>query len=252
MSMNGDDEGDDIDDLVREMRNTNRNIQNLSDQLDRLINSIIRGAREREEGEDSVDKADLWDVGTVSPGTATSVDEYIKLRSQTAQSSELTVPMIDVSNNSVFMADVFSSWADHLQRIFQGLSNDNWEKFVQEISIRNGVERRLVEILDPGTLMFGINDVDGNVNVFSSSTHMNFIRYDGNFWFLPTPLYSGNINQDINDGPWDILGIRGPVGEEDVEIIGGELQPVDINRDLASAIDRRRDLTLPHEFTGLL
>lgn len=230
MSSNG---GDDIDDLIRELRETNKNLNTVTQQLDRLINSIIRGAREQEE-DDGTRVIDHWDEGVMPSGSAKTPEEYIRLRSKNARSDEINAPRThsSVDDRVEFYFQVYIRWGEHLQKIYNSLNKEEWKRFVQKLAIGYGAREELVEKVNPGPTMFGIMVIDGDVEVFKSSTHMNFLEVYGEHWFSPSFNIPGVDVEGAPNAPWGALGIE----RGEVNPIVGELSPDDINNDLAEAL----------------
>lgn len=244
---NGGDDDDDIDKLVDALRDTNRNLESVSEKLDILVNSMVRGAEEQLEGEGDSTQIDLWDQGRISPGTPTTPEAYVAMRSDNANSEDIAVPKVTsgVDDRVEFYVRVYRRYGDHLQKIYQSLSNDEWKRFIQELAIGYGVERELVNILNPGVGLFGLEVVDREVSIFESGTHMNYQLFDGNVWFAPVFDFS----PIANNGPLDALGL---VSNEEPVIVFGSVDPFEMNRKMARAIDDRRGLSLPDRFNNFL
>lgn len=248
MSSNGnDDDRDDVDRLIREMRNTNRNLENVSSQLDALIDAIVRGARQ-DEDEGESPKIDLWDEGRLSAGNATEYDQYRQLRAIAANSEDRSVPTVTVDDNVEFFIEVFTGYSEHLQRIYLALNKREWKTFIQRYAARTGVYEDLIDILDPGTLAFGVNVVDGQVNVFESATCFDFLLAYDNIWFEPMFLVEGH---SPFSSPWEALQMISPP-EDEIDVLEGDVTPAQISMDLASSIEERDDLTLPEDRRDLL
>lgn len=250
MSANGNGDDDDrIDDLVRELRNTNQNLEELSTNLDRFINSMIRGAEEQMDEELESPVIDMWEEGTMPVGTANSVDEYIRLRSTSAKSDELVVPQVGSGIGVVeLFHEVYVRKGEHLQRIFQGCSNAQWKRFVQRLAVSYGAEAELVDILDPDPIYFGIRVLDREVNVFSSSTHFNFIFAYDNHWMNDSIEFRSPNN---SGGPWETLVLQEP-NPDDWFTVEGNLDSDDVNEKLAHSIADHGGKSLPDKFITYL
>ena len=249
MSSNGeDDDSDDIDKVVEALQETNSSIQGLSDRLDRLFESIQRGVEE-DTGQElpGPEGADLWDVGMRSPGKASTPDEYIELRRETARYEEVSVPQVarDAPSLDKFFFEVYIRNGEHLQRIFHALNKSQWKSFVQMLAVRYGAEEGLVDLLNPGIGIFGLQVVDNEVSVYRTATHMNFTQAYGNYWFGQ----SFDVQPVTYSSPSQALTLP---QDEGSAIIEGQLEPRDINRKLAQAIDDRQNLSLPEKFRRLL
>jgi len=244
---NGDDDDDDIDRLVDALRDTNRNLESVSEKLDILVNSMVRGAEERLEGEEEASQIDKWDSGRVPAGRPQTPEAYVSMRADAANSDEIAAPkVIGVDGGRVdFYVEVYRRYGEHLQKIFQSLSNDEWKKFVQQLAIGYGAEAELVDILNPGIALFGLEVIEREVNIYASGTHFNYRAFDGNVWFAPTPKFPP-IN---NEGPLDALNM---VANEPAELVLGSVEPSEINSRMARAIADRRGRSLPDKFLGLL
>lgn len=240
MSSNG---GDDIDDLTRELRRTN-------ERLDRLINAIVAGAREQEP-EDVGRKIDLWDEGRRSAGTANGPDEYVRMRGRAATSETISPPRVSARDLVRVYLEVYRRGGEHLDKINNSLNNSQWKRFIQELSIEYGAEEELVEILNPDPIFFAVEEVEGEITVIVEDTHMNFMRAYRSYWYVPDifdiPAEGEEMMADFL--PWDALGMS---VDPEREILIGELDPVDVNKEMARAIDDTPGKSLPDRFEILL
>lgn len=242
---NGDD--DDIDKLVDALRDTNRNLESVSEKLDILVNSMVRGAQEElgtDEDETSVDR---WDEGRVSPGTPTTPEAYVSMRANAANSDEIAAPKVTVSgvDRVEFYVEVYRRYGEHMQKVFQSLSAEEWKQFIQQLAVGYGAEPELVDILNPGVELFGIEVLDREANVYSTGTHINYTVFDGNIWFAPEV----DFPPIENENPLDALNL---VTNEQSEIVFGSLESREVNSEMARAINDRRGLSLPDRFIDLL
>jgi len=243
---NGDDD-DDIDRLVDALRDTNQNLESVSEKLDVLVNSMIRGAEEQIEGEGDASQIDKWDSGRISPGTPQTPEAYVEMRADAAKSEDLAAPKVTGAeiDRVDFYVRVYRMYGEHLQKIFQSLSQSEWEKFVQQLAIGYGAEPELVDILQPGPALFGIEVVDRDVSIFASGTHFNYRLFDGNVWFAQGVKYPAIDNEGVLDA------LRLATNEE-TELVFGSVSPREVNRKMARAINDRRGLSLPDRFRFLL
>lgn len=247
MSSNGNDD-DDIDRLVRAMQDTNRNLEDVSKKLDTLVESIIRGSREEAGMEDDEleEDIDLWREGKASPGEASTAEEYVTMRRRTARNPEMSVPQIspDVTNYARFFIDVYTMCGEHLQRVYFALSNSQWKEFIQRLAIVYGADKELVDLVNPGTEMFGVLVSNKDVEVLSTSTHMSFTVAYNNYWFAPTI----DVQADKYSGPSSSLQLP---EDPDADVVEGSLTPRDVNTKLAEAVVKRGK-SLPDRFIGYL
>lgn len=260
MSANGNgDDDDDIDKLVDALRDTNRNLESVSEKLDVLVNSMIQGAREEVGEEDDESDFDQWASGRVSPDTPTTPSQYVQMRKQSARSSEIRAPKYSSSSVGIgiveFYVEVYRMKSEHLQKIFQSMGQSDWKEFVQELAIGYGVERGLVDILNPGPATFGIEVIDREVSILQSATHFNYFELDNNIWFAPTADFPV-IDPDGVDNlsTFDLIenNIPGGAGEGEGVFFSGSVPPSKVNSDLAETIDDRRGMSLPERFRGFL
>jgi hypothetical protein len=245
---------DKLDDLVDELGETNRNLK-------RLVDAIERGTRREQEEQGEADyPVDLWDVGRSSEKVTDEL-EYELSRQRAASSDGEVTPTYGGERDRVeFYIDIFTSGLEHLDAMNQKLSNDRFDEFVRELAIFYGAERELVEILEPGSVYFGI-DIDKNNNIafIASRSHFEFVDALGSFWYkdpakdpatdaimLPwsklnigTPTQVDNINEDFNLTP-------------SAFIVRGTKDEVGIDSKLAGTINDRNSLELPQEYFGLL
>lgn len=243
---NGGRDDDDIDRLIDALNDTNANIDELTKKVDRLVEGMTRAAREEAGGEPEGQVQDLWDVGKMSSGTAETPEAYARMRAQTAKSEDLGVPRISRSREVVpFLVEVYRMYAEHLQRIYFALNNDQWEEFIRRLAVLYGAEEELVDILNPSPSTFGVITTDKEVDVIAPKSHMNFTDAYGNYWFGADVDVSGKSYS----GPSEALGLP---EDTNAETIFGRLSDHDINKKLASAIDDRSNLSLPDNYRHLL
>jgi len=265
---NGDDD-DDIDRLVRALENTNQNLEDVSNKLDILLNAAIEEQQDEVPGDGDTPGIDRWEQGRLSAGKADTPEEYILLREQTAKEPDVTVPRASrqVDDLAQFYFEVFCMRGDHLQKIYQSLSNSQWAKFVRLLAVYHGATEELVDMLKPSPEFFNIITQRREVDVLFSGTHMPFELWDDELWFAATqsgqamPPDFGELLTRARDFPENTfpnpaaaLNLLGEISEEQArtELKRRSLSIRDINEKLAKTISERQNMTLPMDYLYLV
>lgn len=225
----------------------------LIDQLDELTNLLTMFLTQDvpEAAEDSGDEgpSDKWNTGTsVSVST---VQEFQEMRSKAARSEDVSTPYFDTDDLEGYEdkmdahVHLYMQGYQNLEELRSTLGADGFSRFVRELAKESEdpsmggsgiIAADLVDILEPSPSFFGIQEVEGDIQINAVLTPFSFIEAYGNTWH-------------ITGDPIQRLGLGQP---GDVVRVIGEMSARDINEEMAKAIDDTRGLKLPEEYERLV
>jgi hypothetical protein len=239
----GDGGNDDLEDKIEDLIDE---IGNLTEMMEFLVSPQAQEVKEQTE---DTGPEDSWDEGTST--AVRSVDEFKKWRRRAATEEGVSTPYFATSDledyDSKLKAHVnmYMKGFQNLQELYSTLGVSEFDDFIQEFAkmssdptvASNGViADELIDILDPSASFFGIQVIEGEVEINPALTPFSFIEAYGYTWHAAAE-------------PMKKLGLREP---EDVVPVIGSITSKEINSKMAKTIDRRDDLELPDKYSDLL
>lgn len=236
---NGPGDGDRFDRLLDE----------LGELTDLLRMAFTQGPGELEGEEELEGPLDMWDNGTSV--SVTTLEEFKTWRIRAATREDVSTPYFEVSEIDGLgdkidaHVKLYNDGYQNLEELRATLGVGGFGEFVQELAKQASdpdmagtdlIADELVDILEPSPSFFGINEVEGEIQISRSLTPFSFLKVYGYTWHIIAE-------------PGEKLGLEQPEG---VHFVIGEMSGREVNEQMAKAIDKTRGLELPKRYESLL
>jgi hypothetical protein len=190
--------------------------------------------------------------------SADSLEDYKEKRRQAEHDPDRVRPYLSsdasLGGRSRLKAQVelFKEGYNSLDDVNGILSKDDFHEFIQ-VLVKDipGVHPELVDIIDPGRELFGVEHTQPSAEAWNEG-QIKMRKFDSPFRFLEyKPPSRDQITLWRHDAkPWEKLDCAEP--ESTPRIVEGDLTADDLNRKLAEIISDKDYLTLPKEYQHLL